>query len=54
MSTKQQNTQIRVRPETRAKLDAICEHGERRWTLAEAIAVLADEHIKRHKVRVKK
>lgn len=37
---------IRVRPETRRKLDAICRL--RRWTMAETVDAVADDYVMRH------
>lgn len=41
------NRTLKVRPDTRAKIDAI--HAQRpRWSLVEVIDAMADEYIERH------
>lgn len=43
-------TQMRVRPETRAKIQAIAER--QRWTLVETIDAIADEFMAAHKIEL--
>ena len=44
------NHPVKVRPETKAKLNAIT--ADRRWTFAECVDALADEFIERHGIQL--
>ncbi len=48
MEDNSKSLKIGVRPETRAKFDAIAR--DRRWTLAETADALADEFMKSHNI----